>query len=118
MDGAGLLQLQGPELAELIEAENVRAVFVLFWSRQSELSQHAFQIWAKTAQKWKSEMKEEDIVFGAVDCQHEGEVCRAFGIFHSQENHLHHWMAFRDGHRMGQQLEIGQPQFFTEWYFQ
>jgi hypothetical protein len=130
LDGAaGVLAFQGAELAEMIESPSVRAVFVLFWLKSSALSQHSFQIWAKTAQRWKMEEEKEEgeeeeigqkvIVFGAVECREEVDLCRAFGIFPaaSDGGHVHQLMAFKDGHKMGQQMALGDEHFLLDWSF-
>ena len=122
LDTAALVHFQGPELAEMIDSQAVHAVFVLFWSEASQLDKYALHIWANSAREWREAEAEGKhspgpIVLGAVECQAEAEVCRAFGLSShaSSDGQLHQLMAFRDGHRIGQQLAIGEQQFMLEW---
>uniref|UniRef100_A0A1I8B4T8 Uncharacterized protein n=1 Tax=Meloidogyne hapla TaxID=6305 RepID=A0A1I8B4T8_MELHA len=123
VQGASLLKnFHGSELVEAIEyqteMENSPAIFVLFWGTEGSLGEHALHLWKRSVNKWKNENKEKlqikrEAVFGVVKCDEEGvELCRAFGVLPKQKPHF---LAFIDGQRVGQQMGLGDEEFFINW---
>nr|CAD2172918.1 unnamed protein product [Meloidogyne enterolobii] len=117
-----LKHFHGSELVEAIETqtdvENSPAVFVLFWGTEGSLGEHALHLWKRSAYKWKNMINDKlnikrEAVFGVVKCDEEGiELCRAFGVLPKQKPQF---LAFMDGQRVGQQMGLGDEEFFIDW---
>nr|CAD2157338.1 unnamed protein product [Meloidogyne enterolobii] len=117
-----LKHFHGSELVEAIETqtdvENSPAVFVLFWGTEGSLGEHALHLWKRSAYKWKNMINDKlnikrEAVFGVVKCDEEGiELCRAFGVLPKQKPQF---LAFMDGQRVGQEMGIGEEEFFIDW---
>ena len=122
---AVLLHFQGPELAEMIEESTPEtALFVLFWAENHAVGRHGLHLWAAAARLWRQTEQTANanvdagqpkapVLFGAVECGQEAELCRAFGAHPLASGHL--LTGFRGGHRLGQQLALGDPQFLLDW---
>uniref|UniRef100_A0A183BHM0 Membrane-associated protein n=1 Tax=Globodera pallida TaxID=36090 RepID=A0A183BHM0_GLOPA len=113
----GLIAFRGAELTEMVDAENVRAVFVLFWHEAISLSVHALELWSRASELWRQTESNAAaaVVLGSVACHEEDELCRAFAVTHTATQHQQQLFAFRNGQRMAQQLGIGDERFLVEW---
>uniref|UniRef100_A0A915LIP3 Uncharacterized protein n=1 Tax=Meloidogyne javanica TaxID=6303 RepID=A0A915LIP3_MELJA len=119
-----LNHFHGSELVEAIETqtevENSPGIFVLFWGTEGSLGEHALHLWKRSAYKWKNMINEKlninrEAVFGVVKCDEEGvELCHAFGILPKQKPQF---LVFMDGQRVGQQMGLGDEEFFIDCTF-
>lgn len=80
----GLKVFRAGELSELINLDEARPVFVIFWTNVNAVSVHAYQMWRRVVDKlYKMPEFKSDIIFGHVPCHEELDLCTAFGISHS-----------------------------------
>ncbi|KAI6176557.1 hypothetical protein M3Y97_00810900 [Aphelenchoides bicaudatus] len=109
----GLRAFRAGELSELIDLDEKRPVFVLFWTNVNSVSVHVYQLWRRIVAKLY-EMPEfkTHTVFGHVPCHEESDLCTAFGIMHQDYRTV---FAYRMSRKFASQFGIGDETYYENW---
>lgn len=86
------------------EIESGKTVFVMFWSNVNSVSIHAFNLFAEASEISQEEFDgDPNLVFGAVACHEDVDVCNAFGISHPEQHKI---FAYASGKRNASQVGL------------
>ncbi|KAI6241740.1 hypothetical protein M3Y99_00336800 [Aphelenchoides fujianensis] len=109
----GLKVFRAGELHELIDLNEKRPVFALFWTNVNAVSVHVFLLWRRVvARVQKDEKIRSAAVFGSVPCHQQVDLCTAFGIFHQDHRTV---FAYRGSRKFASQYAIGDEEFYDNW---
>ncbi|KAI6187720.1 hypothetical protein M3Y98_00275200 [Aphelenchoides besseyi] len=109
----GLKVFRVGELHELIDMNEKRPVFTLFWTHVNSVSVHVYSLWRRVVDHLqKDEEVRKNAIFGHVPCHEEIDLCTAFGISHQDYRTV---FAYRGSRKFASQYAIGDEEFYANW---
>jgi hypothetical protein len=109
----GLREFRAGELSELIDLDERRPVFVLFWTNVNTVSVHVYQLWKKVvARLYPLAEFKTHVIFGHVPCHEQTDLCTAFGV--SQQDYRTVF-AYRMSRKFASQFGIGDEDYYVNW---
>ncbi|KAI6214676.1 hypothetical protein M3Y94_00297000 [Aphelenchoides besseyi] len=109
----GLKVFRVGELHELIDMNEKRPVFTLFWTHVNSVSVHVYSLWRRVVERLQNDEEiRKSAIFGHVPCHEEIDLCTAFGISHQDYRTV---FAYRGSRKFASQYAIGDEEFYANW---
>lgn len=109
----GLKIFRAGELSELIDLDEKRPVFVLFWTNVNTVSVHVYQLWRQVvARLYPLDEFKSHVIFGVVPCHEETDLCTAFGVSHQDYRTI---FAYRMSRKFASNFGIGDEDYYVNW---